>query len=174
MNQKFQFIGGILLAALLAGCAASDRPIIFTSDAMIPAEMAEASAAAKGLSQADERKIDLLVFSYLLERHFWGDGAYSAFFIQADDEVVAALIQKYPHHVPPVKTSDHLDLRSSQSPLDRDTGLPVLILSAEAGEPQTNGLVTVTGRWYAGATVAGAATFAVKKAGDDWTIASVK
>lgn len=173
MNQKLQFIAGVFLAVLAAGCASEDKPV-FTSDAVIPAEMAEASVAARGLSKTDQQKIDLLVFSNLLERHFWGDGTYSAFFIQADDDVVAALIQKYPNHIPPVKPSDHLDLRSNQIPLDRDTGLPVLILSAEPGELQTNGCVAVTSRWYGGAAASGSCVLSLKKTGDDWAVASVK
>lgn len=173
MNQKLQFIAGVFLAALAAGCASDNRPV-FTSDAMIPAEMADASAVARGLSKTDQRKIDLLVFSNLLERHFWGDGAYSAFFIQADDDVVAALIKKYPKHIPPVKPASHLDLSSNQSPLDRDTGLPALILSAEPGELHTNASVAVTSRWYAGATATGSCVFSLKKTGGDWAIASVK
>ena len=174
MNQKFQFIGGVLLAILLTGCASSSRPIIFTSDAVIPAEMAEASAVAKGLSKPEQQTVDLLVFSNLLERHFWGDGTYSAFFIQADDSVVAALIEKYPHHIPPVKPASHLDLSSNQSPLDHDTGLPALILSAESSELQANGSMAVTVRWYAGATATGSCVFSLEKTGDNWAIISVK
>jgi predicted small lipoprotein YifL len=173
MNTKSIFIGAAGCALLLAGCG-TDEPIYFASAAKMPAQMAEASATAKGLTKEDEHKIDMAVFSYLLDRHFWEDGNYTALFLQADDEVVEAMIKKYPKHNPPIKQSYHIDLRSNQSPLDKDTGKPVMILGADVSDPNADGTVDVIGRWYAGGAVQGFYTFSLRKTGDDWPIVSVK
>jgi hypothetical protein len=176
MNAKFNF-GVVLCVVLTAGCGTDKEPIYFASAAKVPAS-AEASAPtmalAKGLTKEDEHKIDTVIFSYLLDRHFWEDGDYTALFLQADDEVVAAMMKKYPNHNPPIKESFHIDLRSNQSPLDKDTGKPVMILGADVGDPNADGSVDVIGRWYAGGAVQGFYTFNMKQTGDDWTIASVK
>jgi hypothetical protein len=161
---------GILLAA---GCASNDEPIVFLSEAKVPASVAPSSTL-PGLSKADEEKIDLVVLSYLMDRHFWEDGNYTALFLQADDTVMEAMMRKYPNHTPPIKESYHIDLRSNQSPLDKDTGQPVMILGVDANDPGADGTVDVIGRWYAGGAVQGFYTFNLKKNGDDWTIASVK
>lgn len=171
MNMKFQCCGAVLLAGLAAGCATDQEPIVFYSEARIPATAAQPADAARGLSKLDEQKIDVAVFSHLLTQHFWDNGDYSALFLQADDEVVTAMIQKFPDHNPPLKQSSHLDLRSAQSPLDRDTGLPVMILGVDMGDPNADGSVEAVGRWYAGTAVKGSYSFTLKKAGDDWTIA---
>ena len=161
------------MGVLLAGCG-TDEPIYFSSEAKLPAQMAEASAIAKGLTKADEEKIDVVVLGYLLDRHFWEGGNYTALFLQADDKVVALMIAKYPNHNPPIKESFHIDLRSNQSPLDKDTGKPVMILGADVSDPNSDGTVDVIGRWYAGGAVQGFYTFSLKRTGDDWTIVSVK
>lgn len=173
--MKTKFIFGAALGALLAaGCDSTSEKIYFTSEAKMPAAMAEAAATARGLTKADEEQIDLVVLGYLLDRHFWEGGNYTALFLQADDTVVAAMMQKYPDHNPPIKESYHIDLRSNQSPLDRDTGKPVMILGADVSDPDADGSVAVIGRWYAGGAVQGFYTFNLKKTGDAWTIASVK
>ncbi|HEY5344888.1 MAG TPA: hypothetical protein VIK62_00930 [Verrucomicrobiae bacterium] len=173
MNVKFILSGAVLGVGLLAGCG-TDEPIYFASAAKMPAEMAEAAVMAKGLTKADEHQIDMVVFSYLLERHLGEGGNYTALFVQADDVVVAALMKKYPSHNPSIKQSFHIDLRSNQSPLDKDTGKPVMILGTDVSDPNVDGSVDVVGRWYAGGAVRGFYTFNLKKTGDDWTIASVK
>ena len=172
MNIKNIF--GVLACALFAAGCGTDEPIYFASAVKMPAQMAEASAVARGLTKDEERKIDLVVFSYLLERHFWEDGNYTALFVQADDMVVEALIKKYPTHNPPVKQSYHIDLRSNQSPLDKDTGKPVMILGADVSDPNADGTVDVIGRWYAGTAVQGFYTFTLKKNGDAWIITEVR
>ena len=172
MKIKFVFLSAAM-SVLLAGCG-TDEPIYFASEAKLPAQMAGASAVAKGLTKVDERAIDMVVFSYLLDRHFWEDGNYTALFLQADDAVVAAMTKKYPNHNPPIKESFHIDLRSNQSPLDKDTGKPVMILGADVSDPNADGSVDVIGRWYAGGAVQGFRTFHLKRTGDDWTIAGVK
>lgn len=174
VNLKLHFIGTVLLALLFAGCASNKEPIVFLSEVKIPEPMQDHALGSAGLSMDDEAKIDLLVFGYLVDHNVWKDGTFSALFLQADDAVVTAMIRKYPDHIPPIKPADHLDLRSAQSPLDRDTGLPVLILSVEVDEPDATGLVTATGRWYAGVAAKGAITFSLKKIGKDWTITGEK
>ena len=142
-------------------------PAFAESAAISPGEL-------KGVSKVDEQKIDVAVFSYLLKQKLWDNGDYSAIFLQADDNVVQGMIQKFPDHNPPIKQSSHLDLHSAKMPLDRDTGLPVLILGAEIGEPNADGTVDVVGRWYAGSVVKGDYTFTMKKSGADWAITAVK
>jgi hypothetical protein len=110
----------------------------------------------------------------MLDKHPWNDGDYAAIFLQADDSVVDAMMNKFPKRNPPIKRGDRLDLRSAKTPLDRDTGLPVLILGADAQEPAADGSVAVAGRWYAGNDVKGYFNFVLKKSGEDWTIAGVK
>jgi predicted small lipoprotein YifL len=161
------------LLGLAAGCS-SEAPVYFASAAQLAPPPDTASAPARSLNKDDEKKIQQVVYSYLLERHFWEGGDYSALFVQAEDDVVGALIKKYPQHVPPIKHSYHIDLRQNQSPRDKDTGLPVMILGADVGEPNADGTVDVVGRWYAGAAVQGFYTFLIIPAGSDWTIGSVR
>lgn len=162
-----------LLAALLAGCA-SNETITFTSDAKMPDFTPTNAAAAKSLAKADEDKIDLAIFSYLLDRHFWDDGDYTALFLQASDAVVDAMQQKYAAHNPPIKASYHIDLRDNLSPRDKDTGKRVMILGVDANDPNADDTVDAIGRWYAGGAVQGFYTFTLKKVGDDWTIVEVR
>ena len=173
MKTKFIF-SGAALGLLLAGCGTNDEKIYFASEVKLPASVAVMSPVAPTLAKADEHKIDMVIFGYLFDRHFWEGGDYTALFLQADDAVVDAMIQKFPNHVPPIKQSQHIDLRANQSPLDKDTGKPVMILGADVGDPDADGTVDVIGRWYAGGAVQGFYTFKLKKAGGEWTIASVK
>ena len=76
----------------------------------------------KELSHADELKIREVVFGYLLSRHFWDDGDYSAVFLQGDDHEVDALIQKFSGHVPPIKPGYDADLPQNRSPVDKSIG----------------------------------------------------
>ena len=175
-KMKTMSLAAILSLPLLlaAGCASNDEPIVFYSAPKIPAFSAAAPAVTSSLSKVDEKKIQTAVYGYMLDRHVWEGGDFSALFLQADDDVVDAMIAKYPHNIPPLKQSSHVDLRLSQSPLDKDTGRPAMILSADVGEPSADGSVAVTGRWFAGARVKGSSSFQMKKSGDEWTIVSVK
>jgi len=173
MNLKLQFLSVGLLALLATGCSSSDKSIVFLSEAKLPASVTVSGIKSGGLSNAEEQQIDLLVFGNLIEHTLWKSTDYSALFLQADDAVVTALIKQYPDHVPPIKDSSHIDLRVNQSPLDRDTGRPALILSAEVGEPAGDS-VDVVGRWYGGASTTGSQTFSLKKTGGVWIIAGVK
>lgn len=161
-----------LLVILSAGCA-EQKPIVFLSEPKIPMTPV-GNMTAPGVSKEDEQKIDLVVFTYMLGQHPWNDGDYAAIFLQADDSVVDAMINQFPHRNPPIKRGDRLDLHSAQMPVDRDTGLPVLILGADVQEPEADGSVMVSGHWYAGTDVKGSFNFILKKAGEDWKIASVK
>jgi hypothetical protein len=174
MRTKLVFSTVVLGVLLTAGCSTNHESIYFASEVKVPAMKEVVSPVVPGLSKTDEEKIDLLILSYLLDRHFWEDGNYSALFMQAEDSVVKALITKYPNHIPPIKESYHIDLHSNQSPLDKDTGLPVMILGVDMSDPKPDGSVDVIGRWYAGGVVQGSKTFLMKKSGDDWTIDSMK
>ena len=176
MKKQFNTLAALLVLPLLlaAGCASNDEPVVFYSTPKIPSFASGATAKTKGLSKDDEMKIQTVVYGYLLDRHFWEGGDYSAIFLQADDSVVDAFIKKFPDHVPPIKPSSHVDLRSNQSPLDKDTGKPVMILGADVGELNADGSVDVIGRWFAGGAVKGSYTFLVKETDGEWSIASVK
>jgi hypothetical protein len=172
MNAKIIF-PALLIALLAAGCA-SNETITFTSEAKMPDFTPANSAAAKSLTKADEDKIDLVIFGYLLDRHFWEDGDYTALFLQASDTVVDAMQKKYSTHNPPIKASYHIDLRDNLSPRDKDTGKAVMILGVDANDPNADDTVDAIGRWYAGGAVQGFYTFTLKKIGDDWTIVEVR
>ncbi len=174
MTGKFPFYGALLLASLLAGCATKPEPIPFLSASQIPAYVEKPAAIFKGLSRDDEQQIDQLVFSDLLKRPGWNDGDYAAIIVEADDAIVNALHERFPDHNPPLQPVSRLDLHPGGPPLDRENGLPVLILSVKVKDPGANGSVTAVGRWYAGPAVNGDKTFILGKAGDDWTIAGFK
>lgn len=166
----------LVLAALAAGCAANHEKIVFSDESEIRAAAANtASAPAKAqLERADELKIEQVIFGYLLERRFWDLADYSAVFLQTDDPQVAALMKKYPDHVPPIKQSSHAEIRANQAPLDKDTDKPALILSVDVNEPNPNGSVDAVGRWYGGDAVTGFRSFHLTKLNDDWQITDVK
>lgn len=174
------FSGLIACALLFTGCSNNQKPIVFLSAAKVPAFARNNTASSiksqntHGLSKVDEQKIEMDVFSYLLKHKQWDNGDYSAIFLQASDNVVQGLIQKFPNHQPPIKQSSHLDLHSAKMPLDRDTGMPVMILGTEIGKPKANGTVDVIGRWYAGSVAKGDYTFTLKKTRGAWKIVSVK
>ena len=160
-------------AVLLAGCRTEKSDIVFTDGATLPHLDTNAPAVLlkqPSLPPADERKIDLAVFSNLLTRHFWDDGDYTAIFLQADDEAVAALQKKFPDRKPPIKETFRVNVRQTLSPLDKDTGKPAMILSVDVSEPEADGSVTAIGKWFAGGAVTGFYSYQLKKTGDDWEI----
>jgi hypothetical protein len=61
-----------------------------------------------------------------------------------------------------------------KTPLDADTYKPAMILSADVNEPNQDGSVDATGRWYAGDAVTGFRAFHLEKAGDDWQITEAR
>jgi hypothetical protein len=173
MKLNYQLFFAPLALLLAAGCGSYD-PVYFASEAKPPAFITGTNSAARYLSKPDEKQIQLVVYSQLLGRDLAGGGVYSAIFVQADDDVVEALIKKFPSHVPPIKQSKHIDVRSGKVPLDKETGKPVIILGADVGEPATDGSVEVVGRWYAGNDVKGVSVFSLRKTGADWAILGTK
>jgi hypothetical protein len=171
--MKLKIFFATLGVCLLAGCG-TDKERFVDERPQPPNRPADSLIApSKKLSEQDLFKVELAVYSYLLQRHFWDENEYSAVFLQGDDDEVAALIKIIPDHVPPIKTSDHADLRPNRTPIDRDTGQPAMILSVDALDPEGD-TVQAVGKWYAGGAVSGFYTFALKKNGGDWMIESVK
>ena len=165
-----------LLVAVLAGCASHSEKIVFSDEGAIHVDEPKPAADVpeKKLAHADELKIELAVFSYLLERHFWDLGEYSAVFMRADDKQVDFLMKKYPAQVPPIKPAYHAELPANQTPLDKDSGKVAMILSVDVDEPAADDSVAALGKWFAGSAVSGFYTFSLKKTGDDWEIQTVK
>ena len=172
MKIKIQF-GFVALGLCLAlGCASNKNKIVFTDDGSMPRLTANSVAPPKvnGLEKADVVKIELQVFGALLTRHFWDDGNYTAIFLQADDAEVAAMQEKFPGRVPPIKAGHRADVRLNRTPLDKDTGKPAMMLSVDVSEPEADGAVPAIGKWYAGGAVTGFYSFVLKKNGGDWGI----
>ena len=179
MKSKMFFTA--LCVCWLAGCSTNKEQIIFSDESTARQSATNAVMASpqqkpppKELSHADELKIREVVFGYLLSRHFWDDGDYSAVFLQGDDHEVDALIQKFSGHVPPIKPGYDADLPQNRSPVDKSTGRPAMILSVDVGEPNADDSVDALGKWYAGGAVTGFYSFVLKKSGDDWVIESVE
>jgi hypothetical protein len=173
---KFQIIFSLLLAWLAMGCAGNKEKIVFSDEHSQAQERSVAAvipAPPKKLEKQDLIKVEVAIYSYLLQRHFWDDGEYSAIFLQGDDAEVAALIKKFPNHVPPIKPDYRAELRPGRTPLDKETDKPAMILSVDALDPE-NDTVQAIGKWYAGDAVTGFYSFDLKKNGDDWEIESVK
>jgi hypothetical protein len=125
------------------------------------------------LAKDDVAKVEMAVYGYLLQRHFWDAGEYSAIFLQADDAEVKAIRRTFPDHHPPIKEAYRAELRPGRTPVDKDTGGRAMILSVDALEPERD-TVSAIGRWYAGDAVTGFYTFELKKNDGEWNIESVK
>ena len=173
MKRNLHFI--ILSASLLAGCSADQEPVRFSDEQLQRPDdpITGVATDSKKLGKQDLFKVELAVYGDLLQRHFWDDGGYSAVFVQGTDEEVAALIKEFPKHVPPIKTSNRVQLLPNRTPVDKDTGRPAMILSVDALDPE-GGTIQAIGKWYAGGAVSGFYTFTLKKAGGDWVIESSK
>jgi hypothetical protein len=177
MKVKIQLLLATLVLA--TGCAShksNKDKIVFTDDADIRAAIASASTppAQPRLEKADELKIEQVIFSYLLDRHFWDLADYSAVFLQADDSQVKAMINKFPDHAPPIKYSYHVIAQPHKTPLDADTHKPAMILSVDVNEPNADATVDAIGRWYAGDAVTGFRAFHLQKTDGDWQIITVQ
>ncbi|MBW8865315.1 MAG: hypothetical protein JF609_10425 [Verrucomicrobia bacterium] len=161
-------------AFLLSGCRTDKEDIVFSDEATAPHletnTPAFLSPKDSSLAKADETQIELLVFRNLLTRHFWDDGDYTAIFLRADDSEVAALQKSFPDRKPPIKEGYRADLQPNQSPRDKDTGRPAMILSVDVGDPEPDGSVTAIGKWYAGGAVTGFYSFPLKKNGQNWEV----
>ena len=159
VKMKTVFIFAAVFLCLLAGCRTNQKAGDFSNSGK--------------LESRDDFKIEMAVYGYLLERHPWDNGEYSAIFLEGSDAWVAALIWKFPNHVPPLKPSNRAQLRPNQAPIDKDTGKPAMILSAKAMDP-TNDVSEAIGTWYAGEAVSGLYAFVLVKADGKWTIQSAK
>jgi len=170
-------LGFVLLSAcLVTGCFSDKDDIRFGDDRRPePARPAPVVALPQnsGLEKDDLPKVEVAVYGYLLQRHFWDAGDYSAIFLQAEDPEVEAVRRAFPYHNPPVKAIYRAELRPGRTPLDRDTGKPAMVLSVDALEPEGD-TVSAIGRWYGGDAVTGFYTFELKRSGVDWVIESVK
>jgi hypothetical protein len=160
--MKTVFIFAAVCLSLLAGCA-SHRVV----------KPPEESSASRTLESRDDFKIEMAVYGYLLGKQPWGDGEYTAIFLEGSEAWVAALVRKFPIHVPPIKPSNRVQLRPNQTPIDKDTGKPAMILSAKAMDP-TNDVSEAVGTWYAGEAVSGLCAFVLVKVDGEWTIQSAK
>src|SRR5258708_28511625 len=101
--MKLKTFFAALCACLLAGCSRKKEKIVCSDEPSSPAAGTNVVALPqpKKLEKADELKVREAVFDYLLSRHFWDNGDYSAIFLQGNDDEVAALTKKFPNHVPP-------------------------------------------------------------------------
>ncbi|MGA2241994.1 MAG: hypothetical protein ABSH11_08125 [Verrucomicrobiota bacterium] len=160
--MKFISIFAAVCLGLLAGCV-SHRAV----------KPPEESSAIRKLESRDDFKIEMVVYGYLLEKHPWDSGEYTAIFLEGSDAWVAALIRKFPNRVPPIKPSNRMQLHPNQTPIDKDTGKPAMILSAKAMDP-TNDVSEAIGTWYAGEAVSGLCAFVLVKVDGEWTIQSAK
>ena len=175
MKVKIQL--ALAAFALATGCASNHEKIVFADEAQIRAQVAADAArtpAQKHLDRADEAQIDQLIFGYMLEHRLWNLADCSAIFVEADDAEVAAMMKKYPDHVPPIKPSADAELKSHRPPLDRETKKPAIILSVEVNAPNADGSMDVTGHWYGGDAVNGFRTFHLTKLDDAWQIVEAK
>jgi hypothetical protein len=159
--MKTVSIFGAVFLCLLAGCGTNKYSEKFNGD---PGQK---------FAGGDEFKIEAAVYGYLLGRHFPNQDEYSAIFLEGSDAEVAALIQKFPNHVPPIKPSNRIELHPNQAPIDKDTGKPALILSSKAMDP-TNGVSEAIGTWYAGGAVSGLYAFVLVKVDGEWIIQSAR
>jgi hypothetical protein len=171
--MKWKLLPYVLTALLLAGCGTDKETLQFSDQRPQPQGRPVDSlvTTSKKLSKQELFQIDLAVYGYLLQRHFWDDHEYTAIFLQGEDDEVDALIKQFPNHVPPIKTSNHVELFPNRTPIDKDTGRPAMILSVDALDP-VNDEVEAVGRWYAGGAVSGFYTFHLKKTDDAWVVVS--
>jgi hypothetical protein len=157
-------IAAAICLCLLAGCASRQAA---------QASRAKTPEASQKLEAGDDFKIEAAVYGYLLEKQPWGGGEYGAIFLEGDDARVAALIRKFPHHVPPLKPGSRAQSLPNRGPLDKDTGKPGLMLSAKAVDP-TNGVSEAIGTWNGGEAVSGTSAFVLMEVDGQWTIQSVQ
>jgi hypothetical protein len=177
VKVRNQLVLGLLgLLGLLTGCAPNHENILFSDEAEIRVARADAMGGTvrRKLGNMDELKIEQAVFTYLLGQHLADVSGYSAVFLQAEDAQVAELMRKFPDHIPPIKPSESALIQERRAPLDKDTGKPALVLSADLADPNADGTVDVAGRWSGGDTATGFYSFHLRKVKDDWQIDEVK
>jgi len=178
VKSRFKIIFTTICAGWLSGCTSNREQIQFSDERApeptnAPAPIIAAPPRPQRLQKDDLLRVEIAVYGYLLQRHFWDAGEYSAIFLQADDAEVKTIRRAFPNHNPPIKAATHAELRPGRTPMDKDTGRPAMILSVDALEPEGD-TVAAIGRWYAGDAVTGFYTFDLKKNGAEWVIESVK
>jgi hypothetical protein len=152
---------GMFVLFVLAGCAS-------------PSGVVQLGVISSPRSQEkDESKIEEAVYSYLLEKDCWNSGEYTAVFLKARDTEVAALVRKFPNHVPTLKTSDRVRMYEASSPMDKETGRPAIVLAAIASEPEGDHAQAL-GTYFAGPMVSGKYVFQLTKMNGTWAIESVR
>jgi hypothetical protein len=97
MKKKFMKIALIFVVLLVCGLAGCRT-----------GKQAEESGTSRKLESRDDFKIEMAVYGYLLEKHPWDNGEYTAVFLEGNDAWVAALIRKFPNQVPPIKLSNRM------------------------------------------------------------------
>jgi hypothetical protein len=171
--MRTKFFSVWLAVALLTGCA-SHETIHFQSDPVIPPPSEPAQKkSADGLAPETVREIERMVFGWMLEHPTEDEPQYSAIFLRTDEKQTARLMEQFPGHRPAIKQAWHLQLRSGQSPLDKDTGRAAVLLSVDVAEPENNQLEAI-GTWSAGEASTVRHVFTLKKAGYGWAIQTVK
>jgi len=160
--MKVVSVVAIVCLCLLNGCASPRQ-----------AKPPDESSSRSKLEASDEFKIEAAVYDYLLKKHPWAGGEYTAIFLEGSEDRVAALIKRFPHQVPPLKPDDRKQLRPNQAALDKDTGKPGILLSAKAMDP-TNGVSEAVGSWYGGEAVSGLYAFVLVEMDGEWTIQSAQ
>ena len=154
--------------------SATSRSATLGVRAEAPATSSSKKPEKQKLSKEDSFKVEVTVYRYLLQRHFWDNGEYSAVFF------CRAMMMKW------MRSSRNFRIMSRQSKrvtgricgrterlVDKETGKPAMILSVETLYP-VDDTVQAVGKWYAGGAVSGFYTFNLKKNGTDWVIESVK
>ena len=86
-----------------SGCASDKNTIQFSDEHMATLDHRPEDSTAspakpekQKLSSQDLFKVEVAVYGYLLQRHFWHDGEYSAVFLQGTDDEVDALLKLFP------------------------------------------------------------------------------
>jgi hypothetical protein len=170
VKNIFNFAWLCLLVGANGGCINYSEKIVFPSEALLaPLPPDPPPIGSSKLAKAEVAQIETAIFENLLARHLGDDGTYSAVFLHASQATTEALMEKFPHHQPPIKQLWHLEMRGTQSPLDRDTERPALVLSVETLEPENN-LVQAIGRWNGGEAVKGFCTFDLGKIDRVWIV----
>ncbi len=170
MKIIFHWLAILVLILLASGCVYDSEKIVFPSEALLaPLPPDPTPIGISKLSKVELAQIEAAILENLLQRHFGDDGVFSAVFLHTDLATTEKLMKQFPLHAPPIKNLWHLELRDGQSPLDRDTALPAMVLSVETLEPE-NDAAQAIGRWNGGEAVKGFYTFNLKKVGGVWTV----
>ena len=165
----------LIVLTLLTGCATPEN-IPLSDDGAVSALQKKdiiAPPVKPNLSDSERQEVEIEVFSWLLDRPIGDDPVYSAIFLQVDPPTTTILMRQFPAHQPPLKPLWHISVRPGQSPLDKDTGQPAVILSVDMLDPE-NGTLVAVGKWSAGDAASGFHTFTLHRSEAGWRIQSVK